>query len=200
MNRIVASALSCSVIAASLATRRDGRPLGRPRVVADQVEDAALRERVDRRTPRRPADSHPPLYAAGDRLHSRASRRAVLRLPAALDAPPSAGSGLWRGAGEASPRAEFLYYTAHGEIEGIREGRWKLLVKRPQRGKQVAAGAAAVEPQVLLFDLEADLGEQTNLAERHPDLVARLRERMLSLDGEITANARPEWTRRPAAP
>jgi len=53
---------------------------------------------------------------------------------------------------------------------------------------------------VLLFDLEADLGEQTNLAERHPDLVARLRERMLSLDGEITANARPEWTRRPAAP
>jgi arylsulfatase A len=109
-------------------------------------------------------------------------------------------SGLWRGAGEASPRAEFLYYTAHGEIEGIREGRWKLLVKRPRRGKQVAAGAAAPEPQVLLFDLEADLGEQTNLAERHPDLVARLRERMLSLDGEITANARPQWTRSSVTP
>jgi arylsulfatase A-like enzyme len=109
-------------------------------------------------------------------------------------------SGLWRGADEASPREEFLYYTAHGEIEGIREGRWKLLVKRPRRGKQVAAGAAAPEPEELLFDLEADLGEQTNLAERHPDLVARLRERMLSLDGEITANARPQWTRSPATP
>jgi hypothetical protein len=47
----------------------------------------------------------------------------------------------------------------------------------------------------LLFDLERDLGERTNVAGEHPDLVARLRERMLELDGEITANARPQWSR-----
>jgi hypothetical protein len=47
----------------------------------------------------------------------------------------------------------------------------------------------------LLFDLEADLGEQTNLADGHPDVVTRLRERMLALDGELTAHARPRWTR-----
>ena len=89
-------------------------------------------------------------------------------------------SGLWRGKA-ATPREEFLYYSAEGEIEGIRQGRWKLLVKQ--------------SPRLLLFDLEADLGEQTNLADGHPDVVTRLRERMLALDGELTAHARPRWTR-----
>ncbi len=55
-------------------------------------------------------------------------------------------------------------------------------------------------PEVLLFNLEADLGEQTNLAAGHPDLVARLHERMLTLDGEIAANARPQWRRSAATP
>jgi arylsulfatase A-like enzyme len=104
-------------------------------------------------------------------------------------------SGLWRGEIEASPREAFLYYTSHGEIEGIREGSWKLLVKRPPRGKQAAPGAAAPESQVMLFDLERDLGERTNVAGEHPDLVARLRVRMQELDREITANARPQWSR-----
>jgi arylsulfatase A len=99
-------------------------------------------------------------------------------------------SALWRGEAEASPRKEFLYYTSHGEIEGIREGSWKLLVKQTPGGKQ-----AAREPQVLLFELERDLGEGTNVADEHPDLVARLRVRMQELDGEITANARPQWSR-----
>jgi arylsulfatase A-like enzyme len=104
-------------------------------------------------------------------------------------------SGLWRGEIEASPQEAFLYYTSHGEIEGIREGSWKLLVKRPPRGKQAAPGAAAPESQVMLFDLERDLGERTNVAGEHPDLVARLRVRMQELDREITANARPQWSR-----
>lgn len=103
-------------------------------------------------------------------------------------------SGLWRGDVGASPRKEFLYYAAHGEIEGIRQGNWKLLAKQPRAQKQNAETAAADTPQVLLFDLEADLGERNNLADRHPDLVDRLRERMLELDREITANARPQWS------
>ena len=108
-------------------------------------------------------------------------------------------SRLWRGEIEASPRKEFLHYTAQGEIEGIRQGRWKLLVKQPPRGGQAAA-AAAPEPQVLLFDLENDLGERTNLAADKPDLVATLQARMTDIDREITANARPPWTRDPPAP
>jgi hypothetical protein len=47
----------------------------------------------------------------------------------------------------------------------------------------------------LLFDLETDVGEQTNLASGSPALVTRLRERMAELDGELTAHARPRWSR-----
>jgi arylsulfatase A len=109
-------------------------------------------------------------------------------------------SGLWQGEAAASPRDEFLYYTSQGEIEGIRQGRWKLLVKQPRQAKQAASEAKPAVPQLLLFDLEADLGEQTNLADGHPEIVARLRERMLELDGEITTHARPQWSSGPAAP
>ncbi|MGB0579483.1 MAG: sulfatase family protein, partial [Limisphaerales bacterium] len=37
-------------------------------------------------------------------------------------------SALWKNPRAKSPRNEFLYYTSRGDIEGIRQGRWKLLV------------------------------------------------------------------------
>ncbi len=102
---------------------------------------------------------------------------------------------LWRGEAETSPREEFLYYSAAGEIEGIRQGRWKLLVKQRQPEPNTAAGSAAPLAVLLLFDLKTDLAEQTNLADVHPDTVGRLRERMAELDREIAANARARWSR-----
>jgi arylsulfatase A len=99
-------------------------------------------------------------------------------------------SGVWRGATDQSPRDEFLYYSSHGEIEGIRQGDWKLLVKRPRGGNtQKTAG----EPQVLLFNLSTDLGEKENQSASHPEVVARLQKRMTDCDAEITDNARPPW-------
>jgi len=109
-------------------------------------------------------------------------------------------AALWRGEAGAVPREEFLHYSAHGVVEGIRQGRWKLLVKQPSQGKQAAAGGAAPAPQVLLFDLDRDLGEQKNLAAEHPDLVATLQARMTDLDREITATSRPPWTKSAVTP
>ena len=103
-------------------------------------------------------------------------------------------SELWRGEVDVSPREEFLYYSSHGELEGIRQGQWKLLVKQPRPGEQPVQEPPNRKPQTQLFDLEADLGEKVNLADGHPGIVARLRERMLELDREITANARPQWS------
>jgi arylsulfatase A len=104
-------------------------------------------------------------------------------------------SALWKGEVEASPRSEFLYYTAQGELEGIRQGPWKLLVKQSntagKKGKATKATPAA--PTFLLFDLAHDLGEQTNLAEAQPERLAELRARMSQLDAEITQNARSPW-------
>ncbi|MDF1859570.1 MAG: sulfatase [Verrucomicrobiales bacterium] len=101
-----------------------------------------------------------------------------------------------------SPRSEFVYYTSQGVIEGLRQGKWKLLVKTPRRpkGKGKAKGkgkekAKPAAPEIMLFDLSADLGEQTNLASTHSDVVATLKKRMLELDAEIEANARAPWVK-----
>jgi arylsulfatase A-like enzyme len=91
-----------------------------------------------------------------------------------------------------SPRDEFLYYTARGQIEGIRQGDWKLLVKAQAENAQSNKKANAKQT-ILLFNLADDLGEQNNLAEQNPDLVKRLRQRMTELDAAIEAAARPTW-------
>ena len=84
------------------------------------------------------------------------------------------------------PRSDFVHYTSRGEVEGIRLGKWKLLIKK-KRGK------AAGTEEVLLFDLKKDLGEKNNLASQKPKIVEKLKSRMLFVDNEITQNARPPW-------
>ena len=95
-------------------------------------------------------------------------------------------SGLWKGTAKKSPRKEFLHYTSRGDIEGIRSGNWKLLVKKPRRNN----GGKA---QLHLFDLAKDIGEKNNLAEAKPAVVKQLQARMQELDAEITKNARAPW-------
>ncbi|MCP4941385.1 MAG: sulfatase [Planctomycetaceae bacterium] len=103
-------------------------------------------------------------------------------------------SKLWMGKTEQSPRNEFVHYTSQGNLEGLRQGNWKLLVKKPrQRRNQKNAAAAKAKPQVMLFDLGKDIGEQNNLASEHPEIVDRLQQRMKQLDDEITMNARRPW-------
>ena len=103
-------------------------------------------------------------------------------------------SSLWMGKTKESPRKEFLHYTSRGDLQGIRQGSWKLLVKNQRGRRNQNRNAPTNSGQVLLFDLSKDLGEQNNLADQHPDLVKKLRQRMEALDKEITANARVPWT------
>lgn len=101
-------------------------------------------------------------------------------------------SGLWLGTDAGNKREEFLHYTSQGQLDGIRQGNWKLLVKQPRR-RQNDKGKEEPQPNILLFDLSQDIGEQNNLADEQPDVVQRLRERMEELDREITDNARKPW-------
>ena len=101
-------------------------------------------------------------------------------------------SELWMGKTDESPRTEFLHYTSRGAIEGIRQGDWKLLVKQRGRNNRVASSKSP-PPQVFLFNLETDLGEQQNVAGDHPEIVEKLKKRMEELDAEITQNAREPW-------
>jgi arylsulfatase A len=80
-------------------------------------------------------------------------------------------------AGAASPTTQFLYYTAKGELAGVRRGAWKLLFDGPE-----------------LFQVEEDVSEARNVADERPDLVAELEALAERLDAEITADARPVRT------
>jgi arylsulfatase A-like enzyme len=94
-------------------------------------------------------------------------------------------TGLLTGKGK-SKRKEFMHYTSRGEVEGIRQGKWKLLIKK-KRGKTQG------KREIFLFDLEHDLGETNNLATQNEELVLKLEKRMLHLDLEIAKNARSPW-------
>ncbi len=67
--------------------------------------------------------------------------------------------------------------TAHwqlGESWAVREGDWKLLAN--PRDPTVASGdRTAARTPLFLANLATDPGERTNLADRHPDIVARLK-------------------------
>lgn len=88
-----------------------------------------------------------------------------------------------------SKRDEFLYYTAGGAIDGIRQGDWKLLLK----GNSIW-GKERNQPGPMLFHITEDISESKNLAAEHPQKVAELTARLKELDAEIAANARPVWS------
>ena len=87
-------------------------------------------------------------------------------------------------------------YTSRGDLEGLRSDKWKLLVKKPRANRRANANQQKNRtPEVFLFDLAADVGEQNNLAEAKSGIVKKLRARMEALDAEITKNARQPWVK-----
>ena len=95
--------------------------------------------------------------------------------------------------GNDSPRKEFIYYTSRGDLEGLRQGKWKILVKKKRKPRNAGKNWKAPAPEILLFDMENDLGEKNNLADDNPQKVKELTARMNVLDAEITKNAREPW-------
>ena len=78
-------------------------------------------------------------------------------------------SPLLRGEPEArSPHQAFFYYFGD-HLDAVRCGRWKLFVGRHSWGKQ-ATGLCE------LYDLETDVGETTNVADAHAEVVCHLQE------------------------
>jgi arylsulfatase A-like enzyme len=81
-------------------------------------------------------------------------------------------------AGAKSPTA-VLHHYARTRLGAVRSGPWKLHLPRPVDAKwqHYSKEADAIEiPQPMLFDLRADPGETTDVAARHPEVVARLME------------------------
>jgi arylsulfatase I/J len=87
-------------------------------------------------------------------------------------AKPLDGRDFWPALSGAAIRDEIVYNVEPTQ-GAIRHGDWKLLL------------TAVLPPRVELFDLGADPGETTNLAEANPEKVAALRERLLELAREM---------------
>lgn len=85
-----------------------------------------------------------------------------------------------------------FYYCTHASrqkniyaINGVRVGKWKYL-----KAEQVIPGYAQVEREQVeeLYDLSQDIGETTNLASKHPEVVKQLREQMEQWWGEASGD------------
>ncbi|WP_442512194.1 sulfatase family protein [Novipirellula sp. SH528] len=82
--------------------------------------------------------------------------------------------------GAESPHEVFFYYRVNS-LQAVRSGKWKLQTGGP---RQHGGGKA-------LFNLAADIGETTNVAAQHPEVVERLRAYAKALNKDLKQNSRP---------
>jgi arylsulfatase A len=73
-----------------------------------------------------------------------------------------------------SPREAHYYFSSYN-LQAVRQGPWKLALtaQREAMGKQAAGDADG--KGLRLYNLADEIGEQTNLADKHPAIVAKLK-------------------------
>ncbi|MCH5378263.1 MAG: sulfatase-like hydrolase/transferase, partial [Planctomycetes bacterium] len=84
------------------------------------------------------------------------------------------GHDIWpllHGDSDDSPYEAFFYYHMD-QLQAVRSGKWKLYLPLPAKRIDLRAKTAASKAQ--LFDLQADIGETTDVASAHPEIVALL--------------------------
>lgn len=75
---------------------------------------------------------------------------------------------------------EVLYFYWLKRLDAVRSGKWKLHLPHDYPSPETVGSdgrpgkVARREIGLSLFDLETDIGEMTNVAEKHPEIVARL--------------------------
>ncbi len=90
---------------------------------------------------------------------------------------------------------EAHYYFAGYNLQAVRQGPWKLAItaQHETMGKAVADDA---KNNPRLYNLDKEIGERTNLADKHPDIVAKLQALAGKMSAEIGGNS--PVSRRPA--
>ena len=100
------------------------------------------------------------------------------------------GENIWplmSGESKNSPHDAFYYYAGGGQLRSMRKGNWKVHLERQQgRGNK----KKSFPP--MLFDLSRDLGEQNDLAQVKPGLLASLVAEANAFAESMKAESRPE--------
>jgi arylsulfatase A-like enzyme len=84
--------------------------------------------------------------------------------------------------GAKCPHEAYYHFYQTGELQAVRSGKWKLMLPHTARtmngqepGKDGTPGKYKPEKVALgLYDLSADVGETTDVADKNPDVVKRL--------------------------
>jgi arylsulfatase A-like enzyme len=103
------------------------------------------------------------------------------------------GKDIWpllSGQSKQSPH-EALFYFNGNELEAVRSGAWKLaIVAQIERGIDKPRRHSTKPFTAKLFNLDADIGETTDVAAQHPDVVKRLQGYIQQMGGDLGATGR----------
>ena len=99
---------------------------------------------------------------------------------------------LWQGNFAAEPRRELYYYFGKNNLNAVRKGRWKLVFPHTYSSYHAPPGndgrggrrVKTTVDSLQLYDMSRDPGEEYNVIELYPDIVADLQ--------EVAARARQE--------
>jgi arylsulfatase A len=103
------------------------------------------------------------------------------------------GKDIWpllSGRSEQSPH-QALFYFKGNRLEAVRSWAWKLaIVEQIENGidKEKTPSKEPFTPK--LFNLDADIGETTDVAAQHPDVVQRLQGFIRQMDGDLGMTGR----------
>lgn len=90
---------------------------------------------------------------------------------------------------------EAHYYFSGYNLQAVRQGRWKLALAPQSEGMNNKNGPKVADG-LRLYDLDAEIGEQTDVAAQHPEVVAKLKALADKISAEI--GGKEPTARRPA--
>jgi len=103
-------------------------------------------------------------------------------------------------AGEPNAKSphEAIYYLRGRGVQGIRVGNWKYHIATEKPAKEKKSKRQSVSDRKpgnvtveTLCNLSDDIGEQHNLIDEHPEIVARLKQQIAEFNNELRNNLRP---------
>ena len=111
---------------------------------------------------------------------------------------------LIKGIGDESPHEAYYFYYGK-QLQAIRMGKWKLhfphsyrtMAGKPGGKDGIPTKYSQAKIGLALFDLDKDIGETTDVKEKHPEVVARLQRFGEAMRAELGDNRRPGKGRRP---
>ena len=98
------------------------------------------------------------------------------------------GLDIWpvlSGQSQTSPHQALYYFYSTIGLQAVRSGPWKLAIYPQGTGRGFGAAAPATFDKPRLYNLDDDIGERTNVASQHPEVVARLQDLVRQMDNDL---------------